>query len=98
MPHIKTSRDGRFLDRLILASIAEMRGVERFKLVSEAAEDKEIKKFYGNLYQQEFAHVNLFLKMGLKYFPEEEVQTRLDELLEIEAKVIEELPWKPAIH
>jgi len=98
MPHIKTSRDGRFLDRLILASIAEMRGVERFKLVSEAAEDLEIKKFYGNLYKQEFAHVNSFLEMGMKYFPEEEVEKRLNELLEVEAEVVEKLPWLPSIH
>lgn len=98
LPHVRTSRDGRFLDRLIIASIAEMRGVERFKLISEAAEEEDIKKFYTNLYKQEKAHVDLFLKMGMEYFPEKEVEARLDELLIIEAEVVAALPWRPAIH
>lgn len=98
LPHVRTSRDGRFLDRLIIASIAEMRGVERFKLVGEAAEEEDVKKFYLNLYKQEKEHVDLFLKMGMEYFPEEEVEKRLNELLEIEAEVIEKLPWRPSIH
>ena len=34
----------------------------------------------------------------MEYFPEEEVEKRLNELLEIEAEVIEKLPWRPAIH
>ncbi len=98
LPHVRTSRDGRFLDRLIIASIAEMRGVERFKLISEAAEETDIKKFYTNLYKQEKEHVDLFLKMGTEYFPEEEVEKRLNELLDVEAEVIEKMPWRPGIH
>ena len=98
LPHVRTSRDGRFLDRLIIASIAEMRGVERFKLVGEAAEEDDIKKFYTNLYQQEKAHVDLFLKMATHYFSEEEIKERLEELLIIEGEVTSKLPWRPAIH
>lgn len=98
LPHVRTSRDGRFLDRLIIASIAEMRGVERFKLVGEAAKEEDIKKFYTNLYKQEKAHVDLFLKMATNYFSEEEIKERLEELLVIEAEVTSKLPWRPAIH
>ena len=50
---IREDTQERLLDRLILASVAEMRGVERFKLISEVTEDKELKKFYSNLYLQE---------------------------------------------
>ncbi len=98
LPHVRTSRDGRFLDRLIIASIAEMRGVERFKLVGEAAEEEDVKKFYTNLYKQEKEHVDLFLKMATHYFSEEEIKERLEELLEIEGEVTANLPWRPAIH
>lgn len=98
LPHVRTSRDGRFLDRLIIASIAEMRGVERFKLLGEAAQEEDIKKFYTNLYQQEKVHVDLFLKMATNYFSEKEIKERLEELLIIEAEVTSKLPWRPAIH
>src|SRR5689334_22096324 len=36
----------RLLDRFLMASIIECRGTERFRLVAEAVEDAELKKFY----------------------------------------------------
>ena len=47
---IREDSQKRLLDRLILASVAEMRGVERFKLISHVIKDQELKKFYSNLY------------------------------------------------
>ena len=98
LPHVRTSRDGRFLDRLLLASIAELRGVERFKLVGEAAQEEDVKRFYTNLYKQEKDHVDLFINMAKHYFSEEEIAQRLEEMLEIEAEVTRDLPWRPSIH
>src|SRR6185295_1440779 len=44
----------RFLDRLLLASIIECRGAERFRLVCEALEnDAELKDFYQALWVSE---------------------------------------------
>ena len=95
---IREDTQKRLLDRLILASVAEMRGVERFKLISEATEDKELKKFYSNLYLQEKEHVDIFLQLAERYFSTEEVESRLEEILIKEGEVIEYLPWRPAIH
>lgn len=95
---IREDSEGRLLDRLILASVAEMRGVERFGLLGEVVEDPELKKFYTNLHLQEKEHVSLFINMAKHYFPEEEIRTRLNEFLEKEGEVTEYLPWRAAIH
>ncbi|SVB70171.1 uncharacterized protein METZ01_LOCUS223025, partial [marine metagenome] len=57
-PYIKALMDllhtdslRRFLDRLLLASIVECRGAERFRLVSEAlGDDKVLQQFYHDLW------------------------------------------------
>ena len=45
---MKLARDGReerFLDKLLLASVLECRGAERFKMVADALEDSSLKRF-----------------------------------------------------
>ena len=87
-----------FMDRLIIASVAELRGSERFKLIGETIEDKKIAKFYLNLHKQELEHIDAFIKMAKVYFEDELVDKRVDEILEQEAKVTASLPWRSAIH
>src|SRR6266700_1748714 len=71
----------RFLDRLLLASIIECRGAERFRLVWQAIEnDPELKEFYHLLWSSEAKHGNIFVKMALNYFEKEKVYGRLNEL------------------
>src|SRR6185436_10726420 len=83
----------RFLDRLLLASIIECRGAERFRLVCEAIEnDAELKQFYHMLWSSEAKHGNIFVKMALNYFPEKQVYERLEELNRAEGKIVAELP------
>src|SRR5881396_2023913 len=51
----------RFLDRLLLGSIIECRGAERFRLVWQAVEgDSELKEFYHHLWASEAKHGNIF--------------------------------------
>jgi tRNA-(ms[2]io[6]A)-hydroxylase len=89
----------RFLDRLLLASIIECRGAERFRLVCDAlTDDTELKAFYHSLWVSEAKHGNIFVKMALLYFPEAHVYSRLQELNEAEGKIIEGLPLRPALH
>ena len=73
----RSSKRERFLDRLLLASIIECRGAERFRLVYEALPEGELKKFYHNLWASEAKHGNIFVKMALNYFDKEEVFDRL---------------------
>jgi tRNA-(ms[2]io[6]A)-hydroxylase len=89
----------RFLDRLLLASIIECRGAERFRLVCEAIEnDAELKEFYRTLWVSEARHGNIFVKMALLYFKEDEVGSRLQELNEAEGTIVRALPLRPALH
>lgn len=88
----------RFRDRLLLASLIECRGCERFKLVSEAQYDAELQRFYKVLWASEAKHSHIFIHMALRYFPEDEVMERLDELIEAEGQIVENLPLKAALH
>ena len=94
----RSGRLERFLDRLLLGSIIEGRGAERFKLVCNNLEDNELRKFYRDLWTSEAKHGNIFVKMALNYFDKNDVYDRLEELNRIEGNVLKTLPIKPALH
>jgi tRNA-(ms[2]io[6]A)-hydroxylase len=88
----------RFLDRLLLGSVIESRGAERFRLVYEALPEGELKKFYHLLFASEAKHGDIFVRMALIYFSENEVFPRLEELNNEEGKIISSLPFTAALH
>jgi len=93
-----SGREERLMDRLLIASIVETRGAERFKMVADALEDGEMKKFYKMLWASEAKHGHIFVKMALNYFPEDKVYDRLAWWVERESEVIEGLEIKAALH
>lgn len=98
---IKICRDGReerFMDRLLLASLVETRGAERFKIVYEALDDEELKQFYHRLWASEARHGEVFVRMALNYFEEEPVYRRLEEMKVAEGHILENLEIRPALH
>lgn len=98
---LKICRDGRnerFMDRLLLASLVETRGAERFRLVYEALEDEELKQFYHRLWASEARHGEVFVKMALIYFDEKSVYDRLEEMKEKEGIILDNLPIRAALH
>ncbi|MEQ6119244.1 tRNA-(ms[2]io[6]A)-hydroxylase [Reichenbachiella sp. MALMAid0571] len=94
----RSGRLERFMDRLLLASVVENRGAERFRLVYENLEDVELKKFYHDLWASEAKHGEIFVQMALNYFEEKEVYDRLVELNELEGEIISKMPITPALH
>jgi tRNA-(ms[2]io[6]A)-hydroxylase len=98
LDNCRTGREERFMDRLLLASLVETRGAERFRLVYENLEEGTLKKFYHQLWASEARHGEVFVRMGLNYFNEESVYGRLDEMKTFEAEVIKNLPIKAALH
>ncbi len=98
MSVVRSDSDHLFMDRLIIASVAELRGSERFKLIGEVCEDKKIARFYSNLHLQELEHIDSFIKMAKIYFSPKEVDDRTHEILQKEAEVTSTLPWRSAIH
>ncbi len=93
-----SGREERFLDRLLIGSVLETRGAERFRLIAEALEDPELAKFYKMLWTSEAKHGHIYVKMALNYFDEEKVYERLNWWIEKEAEVIEGLELRPALH
>lgn len=92
------SVESRFLTRLLLGSVVECRGCERFKLVADHLEDPELKRFYKELWASEAKHGNIYVKLALNYFEEELVYKRLDELMDKEADILNNLPIRAALH
>ena len=92
------SADSRFLIRLLLGSVIECRGCERFKLVADHIEDPDLKRFYKELWVSEAKHGNIYARLALHYFDEDLVYNKLDELMEKEAKLLTTLKIRPALH
>lgn len=94
----RSGREERFMDRLLLASIVENRGAERFRMVYENLEQGKLKEFYQDLWASEAKHGEIFVKMALNYFEENDVYQRLKEMNEIEGKIMAAMPITPALH
>lgn len=86
------------LDRLLLFAIVEGRGCERFELLARGLEDEALRTFYRGFVQAEARHHALFLRLARERFGHDAVEARLGELLDLEAKVLSELPLRPALH
>jgi len=90
--------DAYFLDRLLVAGILEARGCERFGLIASALPAGPLKDFYADITRSEARHQGLFVQLALLYFDRPAVETRLEELLEAEARIVADLPPRAALH
>jgi tRNA-(ms[2]io[6]A)-hydroxylase len=92
----------RLLDRLIVGSIAEYRGCERFALLARTMKEKkqltEFVDFYEKLAAADSRHRQVYYDLAERYFPTDEVESRLDTFLEREAEIIRDLPVRAALH
>ena len=88
----------RQLDRFLIAGIIEARSAERLGLLAEGLSEPALKKFYTELETSEDGHQKLFLRLAREIASEEVVSSRLAELLESEAALIEKLPIRAAVH
>lgn len=86
------------MDRLLIAGIVEARGAERFGLVAAALPEGDLKRFYDVITRSEQGHEALFLQLAERYFDTDTVHKRLQELLEVEAGIVSELPIRAALH
>ncbi len=93
-----SGREERFMDRLLIASVLETRGAERFRMVAEAQTDVDMQKFYKMLWVSEAKHGHIFVKMALTYFPKEPVYDRLQWWIDKEGEIIDKLEIRPALH
>ena len=95
---IRSGSEHYFLDRLLTASVIEARGAERFALIAEALPKSALKKFYQSIARSEERHYQLFLELAEQYIDKALIDTRWDELLDIEAGIVAALPLRAALH
>ncbi len=98
LKHCRSTPEERFLDRMLISSIIEARGAERFGIIADALEEPKLKAFYKELWAAEMKHGHLFANLASYYFDETAIYARLDPLLEAEAEIIEKLPWRASLH
>ncbi|MGC1205059.1 MAG: tRNA-(ms[2]io[6]A)-hydroxylase [Flavobacteriaceae bacterium] len=92
------SRTTQLVNRLLYAALIEARSCERFRLLSEELEDKELATFYRNLMVSEANHYTMFLGFARQYGNKKEVDTKWQQLLEYEREIISNLGTSEAIH
>jgi tRNA-(ms[2]io[6]A)-hydroxylase len=92
------SREGKLLDRLLLAAMIEARSCERFKVLSENIADQELAFFYRELMESEASHYAMFIKLAKKLCPNQNVDARWQAFLVFEAEVIANYGKKETIH
>lgn len=92
------SRVTNLIHRLLYAALIEARSCERFRLLSEQLEDRELAEFYRSLMISEANHYTLFLNFARKYGNRQEVDEKWQALLEYEAQIMKNLGKSETIH
>ncbi len=95
---MRHGREPRFLDRLLVSSLIECRGAERFRLIADALADEGLKAFYTSLWKAETKHGHQFVDMALEYVDAETTRLRLQELAKREAEIVQGLEWRASLH
>ncbi len=95
---VRKGAEAEVIDRLIVSALIELRSCERFAVLAEACEDEELSAFYGALFSSEMGHYKLFLKLAQKVGPKAAVSARWEQMLDAEARVLEEQKPGPRMH
>jgi len=95
---MRHGREARFVDRLLVSSLIECRGAERFGIIANALEDASLKTFYTSLWKAETKHGHQFVDMALKYEDAGSTLARLQVLAEREAEIVQNLEWRASLH
>lgn len=92
------SRTTQLVHRLLYAALIEARSCERFRILSDNLQDKELANFFKSLMKSEAGHYTLFLKFARKYGDRNEVDKKWQDLLEFEAEIMKNLGNSETIH
>jgi tRNA-(ms[2]io[6]A)-hydroxylase len=92
------SRTQSLVDRLLFSAMIEARSCERFRVLSENIQDKELAKFYRDLMISEAGHYTTFIGFAREYGKDVDVDKRWKEWLDYESKVIENYGKSGTIH
>jgi len=88
----------RAVDRLLIAALIEARSCERFGLLRDHLDDRELADFFGSLFESEARHHSTYVRLAKRFAPEEKVHARLNELAIEESRVVAEGEELPRMH
>lgn len=91
-------RTEQLVDRLLFSAMIEARSCERFKVMSEHINDKQLSVFYHELMVSEATHYSTFIRLAKKYGGHVDVDKRWKEFLDYEAQVIQNYGKAETIH
>ena len=95
---VRGGRDNYLLDRLLVASVIERRGRDRFALIANALTDSLLARFYQRIAASEARHWQLFLDLARRECPDADIDARLDQIAAREADIIRSLAPRAALH
>ncbi len=111
LKHIRRDPQNYLLDRMLMAGLIEQRGTERFLIIADAfrnglfedfKDDRdtalELGQFYQDLADAEARHGSLFHRLALKYYPEDEVNERYEQMWQFEHKAMLQAPHCGRLH
>src|SRR5262245_41770194 len=88
----------RAVDRMLIAALIEARSCERFGLLRDHLDDRELASFFGGLFESEARHHATYVRLARRFAAEEVVRERLGELARREAEIVGEGEELPRMH
>jgi tRNA-(ms[2]io[6]A)-hydroxylase len=85
---VRKQEPQRAVDRLLIAGLIEARSCERFGVLRDHLEDRELAAFFGGLFESEARHHSTYVRLAQAYGTTADVRHRLQELAAEEARVI----------
>jgi tRNA 2-(methylsulfanyl)-N6-isopentenyladenosine37 hydroxylase len=95
---VRSGEPQRAVDRLLVAGLIEARSCERFQVLADHIEDRELAEFYRGLFESEARHHTTYTRLAKHFGSECEVLARLDELAAAEAEILEIGEELPRMH
>src|SRR5262245_18802767 len=85
---VRKDEPGRAIDRLLVAGLIEARSCERFALLRDGVDDRQLGEFYGSLFESEARHHATHVQLAELFGREKDVHRRLEELAAQEAEIV----------
>lgn len=95
---VRKQEPGKAVDRLLVAALIEARSCERFALLKDRLQDRELASFYQSLFESEARHHASYVQLARLFAAEDEVRERLETLAAAEAEIIDRGDEPPRMH
>lgn len=86
------------VDRVLVSALIELRSCERFEILGRLCPDPQLVRLYRALWGSEHNHYKVFLGLARKLEKRAKVEQRWQEMLQLEAELIQAQPKGPRLH